>query len=128
MSAFDPLRTLRIACILQPMKQFAAIAAGLATAACSSVQSRMDAAPMFSQMTVTSLASLQGCITQATGNENVSYLPTATGGMFKSTAGPQDYVFWLLNIDELGAERRVTVRAVNTRLGEKLVRKIQGCL
>ena len=83
---------------------------------------------MFSQTTAASLAGLQGCITRATSNENVSFLPTATGGMFKSTAGPQDYVFWLVNIDELGAERRVTVRAVNTRLGEKLVSKIQGCL
>ena len=87
----------------------------------------MSNAPMFSQMTSASLASLQGCITAATGNENVSYLPTATGGIFKSTAGPQDYVFWLINIDELGAQRQVMVRAVNGRLGEKLVRKIQGC-
>jgi hypothetical protein len=110
------------------MKQPAALAVALAASACSSVQSRMGDAPIFSQTTAASLTGLQGCITQATGNENVSYLPTATGGMFKSTAGPQDYVFWLLNIDDLGAKRRVTVRAVNSRLGEKLVRKIQGCL
>jgi hypothetical protein len=88
----------------------------------------MDAEPMFTQTTSAPLANIQGCVTRATGDENVNYLPTASGGMFKSTAGPQEYVFWLLSIDDLAAERRVTVHAVNRGVGQKLVTKIQSCL
>ena len=110
------------------MIRFAAVAAALIVTGCSTVQSRMDAEPMFTKTTATPAATIQGCVTRATANENVNYLPTASGGMFKSTAGPQEYVFWLLNIDDLGAERRVSVRAVNRGIGQKLVEKIQSCL
>jgi hypothetical protein len=88
----------------------------------------MEAEPIFTQTTATPLATIQGCITRATANENVNYLPTATGGLFKSTAGPQEYVFWLLSIDDLGTERRVSVRAINRGIGDKLVGKIRSCL
>lgn len=110
------------------MRRFASVAAALVIAGCSTVQSRMDAEPMFTKTTAASLMDIQGCVTRATANENVNYLPTARGGMFKSTAGPQEYVFWLLSIDDLGSERRVSVRAVNRGIGDKLVQKIQSCL
>ena len=88
----------------------------------------MDRAPVFNQATAKPLTSIQGCITQATTSENVSYLPTEKGGMLKSTAGPQNYVFWIVNIDDLGTERRVTVHAINSGIGNRIVPKVQACL
>lgn len=88
----------------------------------------MDQPPVFSQTTAAPLTAIQGCITQATTNENVSYLPTERGGMLKSTAGPQNYVFWIVTIDDLGTERRVAVHAINEGIGNKIVPKVQACI
>lgn len=95
---------------------------------CSTVESRLEEPPLFNTMTSASIVSLQGCISTATAKENVSYLPTATGGLFKSTAGPQSYVFWTVSIDDLGDRRRVTVHAVNGRTGRVLIRRIAHCI
>ena len=73
-------------------------------------------------------AQFNKCFVRATGNENVNYLPGLNGGTFKSTAGPQNYVFWLVTVDDQGSERRITVQAVNGAIGRKAVAKVDGCL
>jgi hypothetical protein len=99
----------------------------VAITACSSVQSRMSDAPMFTRTTATSSAQFNECFVRATGNENVTYLPRLNGGTFKSSAGPQDYVFWLVTVDDLGNERRITVQAVNQAIGRKAAHKVEAC-
>jgi hypothetical protein len=88
----------------------------------------MDDPPVFDRSTATTVAAFQGCFVPATANENVSYLPRANGAQFKSTAGPQNYVFWIVNIDDLGDQRRVTVHAINSGIGNRITPKVQGCL
>lgn len=99
-----------------------------ALAGCSTTQSRMNDAPLFSVTTATTAAAFNECFVQATGKENVSYLPRANGGSFKSSAGPQDYVFWLVTVADLGSSRRITVQAVNSGIGRGVSAKIRGCV
>ncbi len=90
----------------------------------------MDDPPIFSRSTSTTLATFQSCFTAATAGENVNYLPRGNGGTYKSSAGPQDYVLWIVNIDDLGTERRVAIHAVDSMWGpnEGIVSKVEGCI
>jgi hypothetical protein len=98
----------------------------IALAGCSTLQSRLEGPPDFSRTTQTSLAAFQKCFVAATANQNVAYLPTGNGGTFTASAGPQDYVFWAVTIDDLGNERRVTVHAVGS--GKIVIREVESCL
>lgn len=111
------------------LRTLAAVAAGL-VAGCSTVQARLDDPPIFSRTTPTTVGSFQSCFVAATANLNVNYLPRGNGGTFTSTAGPQNYVLWLVNIDDLGAERRVSVHAVDSIWGKdkRLPAIVESCI
>jgi hypothetical protein len=106
----------------------AVLLALVALSACSTVESRMDAPPLFSFETPLSVAAFNECFVRATAGENVNYLPRERGGTFKASAGPQDYVFWLVTIEDLGSDRRASVQAVNSAMGRKAAAKVQSCI
>lgn len=81
--------------------------------ACSTISSRRDEAPSLEQMTAKSLQDFQGCFAEKTANQDVAYLPRQNGATFSAGAGPQHYVFWVVDVDDLGQQRRVSVYAVN---------------
>jgi hypothetical protein len=95
---------------------FAAIAA---LAGCSTVESRRDQPPVSERLTQVSLQQFQGCFAERTSGQHVEYLPRTNGGSFSASAGPQNYVSWVVDVDDLGTARRVRVFAVNRRLAEK---------
>jgi hypothetical protein len=95
---------------------------------CSTVQSRMEGPPLYMKTSPVSAQAFNDCFVRATGNQNVNYLPSAKGGTFKATAGPQEYVFWLVSVDDLGTSRQITVRAVNSRMGRGITEKVDACL
>lgn len=99
-----------------------------ALAACSTVRSRMSEPPLFAFVTERPASAFNECFVGATGNENVSYLPRVNGGTFKASAGPQNYVFWLVTVDDLTDRRRISVQAVNSGIGRKVAAKVRGCL
>jgi hypothetical protein len=92
---------------------------GLLLAGCSTVDSRRQQAPVFQQSVSTPAKDFEGCFADKTAGQNVAYLPRARGGSFSAKAGPQNYVFWVVDIDDLGAERRIALYAVNSRLARK---------
>lgn len=95
--------------------RFLILASAVALCACSTVQSRRDKEPVFQQTTDKSVAAFQGCFAERTANLNgVQFLPRAKGGSFSNRGGPQAYVFWVVDIDDLGSERHVTLYAVNS--------------
>jgi hypothetical protein len=90
------------------------LAAALAALpACSTVQSRRDQPPVFEQTTSTSLKAFAGCFSDKTAKQDVQYLPRPNGATFSSGAGPQHFVFWVVDVDDLGDRRIAKVYAVN---------------
>lgn len=97
--------------------------------ACSTVESRREQTPVFQQLTAASLSTFQGCFAEKTASQDVSYLPKAGGGSFSAGAGPQHYVFWVVDVDDLGSQRRVSLYAVNAGTGRQMaLPAIQACL
>lgn len=104
----------------------------LLLAGCSTTQSRRDDPPIFQQTTAAPLADIQGCIAETTAKQNVQFMPRRNGGTFTAghTSAISRYVFWVIDVEDLGTERRVTVYAVDSIFGPdtKLIRQIQPCL
>lgn len=95
------------------------ILAAALLAGCSTVSSRRDNPPIFDQTTRVSLAAFQGCFGDRTAAQQVNYVPRTNGGSFSAGAGPQRYVFWVVDIDDLGTGRRIRVYAVNGAVARK---------
>lgn len=85
----------------------------LALAGRSTVESRREKAPYLEQMTPKSLADFQGCFAERVARQHVSYIPKLNGGSFSAHGGPQEYVYWVVDIDDLGAARRIRLYAIN---------------
>jgi len=102
----------------------------LALAGCSTLQSRRDDPPIFQQTTAISVQDFQGCFAEKTAKQDVQYLPRRNGGTFSSGAGTQRYILWVVDVDDLGAERRVTVHAVDSIWGpnKKIIAEVQACM
>jgi hypothetical protein len=96
---------------------FAAIAA---LAGCSTVESRRDQPPVSERMTPVSLQQFQGCFAEHTARQHVEYLPRTNGGTFTSSGGPQNYIYWLVDVDDLGTARRIRVYSVSRKMANKL--------
>jgi len=99
-----------------------------ALSACSTVASRRDQAPDFTLSGGASLQQFQGCFAERTAKQQVVYLPRASGGSFSSGAGPQRYVAWLVDVDDLGASRRVSIHAVNSMIARQVAVDVRACL
>lgn len=101
----------------------------LLLSACSTVETRRAQMPKLEIYTVVGLSKLQGCFANQTSNQNVQYLPRENGGTFSMGAGPQRYVFWTVDIDDLGTQRRVRGYAINNITFAKQLRPaLSACL
>lgn len=107
------------------MKRFPALV--LALTGCSTVQGRLADEPQSVWTTKVPSASFNECFVRSTANENVAYLPRHNGGTFKSSAGPQNYVFWLLTVSETGPERQIVIQALNQTIARKVAVKAKAC-
>jgi hypothetical protein len=92
----------------------------MALAGCSTVENRREKLPVFERFTSKSLSDFQSCFTDQVSGQHVEYLPRDRGSSFSATSGPQNYVSWLVDVDDLGNQRRIRVYAVNSRLGLKV--------
>lgn len=99
---------------------------------CSTVESRRQGPPLFEQSTNRSLADFEGCFSNAVANQNeVRFMPRANGGTYSALIGfYQNFVPWVVDVDDLGATRRVTVHAGGSIWGpdKKTVRQVQACI
>lgn len=112
------------------MRYCLCVISSLAIAGCSTVQSRRDDPPILQQTTAVSLQDFQGCFAERTAKHNVQYLPRRNGGTFSMGAGPQRHIFWVVDVDDLGSERRVSVYAPDSIWGQnrEIIPDVQACL
>lgn len=103
------------------------VALALLTSGYSTVSSRLSEEPQLTRTTTVSVDAFNQCFVLATGKESVSYLPAPKGGMFKATAGPQDYVFWIVSIADQGSSRLISIRGVNEKVARQIARKVDAC-
>lgn len=102
---------------------------GLFVTACSTVESRRSGPPVAVMVAKRSLQDFQGCFAQKTANLQVVYLPRANGGSFSAGAGPQRYISWVVDVDDLGPDRRVTVYALNSKVARgSVLPAVEACL
>lgn len=105
-------------------------------AACSTIETRRHDPPIFTGTTQRSLAEFQQCFTNVmSGDGDLNYLPRGTGGTYSSgvTGGAfasSRYTVWVLDIDDAGSERRLSLYSVYAIPGPRrtLIAKVQGCL
>ena len=105
------------------------VIAALFLAGCSTVAARRDDPPIFVGSTGRSLVEFQGCFARQLDRETQpTFMPRGNGGTYTQTVN--HYVTWVVDIDDLGHERRATIYAVDSIAGpnQRIVRQVQACL
>lgn len=100
-------------------------------AGCSTIQIRREDPATFEQSTSKTLTEFSDCFVAATATADPQYLPRKNGATFSSGAGLYGrYVSWVVDIDDLGARRRVSLHAVDSIWGKNkaMIAKVQSCL
>lgn len=104
----------------------------LGLAACSTVESRREKPPVYEQTSSVPLRTFEGCFASRTAKRDVQYLPKTDGGSFTSgftASGMPRYVNWVVDIADLGTQRRVSVYAVNSKLARQdAIPAVRACL
>jgi len=93
------------------------------------VASRRDDPPSFTGSTAKSLAEFQSCFASVTDKgETPSFLPKANGGTY--TYSLSGYVTWIVDIEDLGTRRQVTVHEIDSMWGKNThtAKLVQRCL
>lgn len=108
----------------------------VALGACSTIETRREDPPIFTGSTQRSLTEFQQCFTNAMSSDGgLNYLPRGTGGTYSSSVisgglAPNRYTVWVLDIDDAGSERRLSLYAVYAIPGPRrtLIEKVQRCI
>jgi hypothetical protein len=106
---------------------------GLLLAGCSTVADRRADPPIFQRTSTVSLQAFQGCFANRMANQDIQYLPRGNGGTYTAgftASGMPRYVTWLVDVDDLGSERRVTIYAVDSIRGpdKGIIADVEACL
>jgi hypothetical protein len=102
---------------------------------CSTIADRREDPPDLAQTTDRTIAEFRACFLPQFDKSSypVSYVPTATGESYSwgASAGVAGrYVSWVVDIEDQGTKRKVTLHAIHSIGGpdRKIAAKVEACL